>query len=143
MNVQQEVLDLFQKRVEKAVDLTKRLQDQMEIHLGNAPETAPHTPGSETSKEAARKIEPRMANKRGRLLVAMVANWPDGATHEEMIQKLGWPPSTLRTRCSELVEGGFVTDTGEVKDNQYGNAMAIWKPTNRGQLWVRDRLAQR
>jgi hypothetical protein len=133
--VQASLFDQLQKMAD--------LKDELAIHLGMAPETAPHTPGSETSKAAARKVEPKMANKRGKLLLQMVYRWPDGATHETMIDDLGWAPSTLRTRCSELVEGGYVEDTGKTLPNRFGNQMAVWKPTNRGQLWVRDRTSNK
>lgn len=48
---------------------------------------------------------------------------------EHMLKDLGhaWPASSIRSRRAELVEAGWVSDSGHRRDSNYGRKSIVWK----------------
>jgi hypothetical protein len=84
---------------------------------------------SETSKDAARKIERPRRILRERVLWYIDIRADLGATDEEIQDALGMNPSTERPRRIELVEAGLVRDSGETRRTKAGRRAAIWVAT--------------
>lgn len=79
---------------------------------------------SETSKEAARQIEPVRGTLRARVLDAIREG--GGYTDEEGMGILEMPASTYRPRRVELVEAGLVRDSGQTRDTKSGRKAVVW-----------------
>lgn len=88
------------------------------------------TSDPETSKAAAASVDPnRVREIRQRVLSVFRAQ---GAMTQRDLVKRYWarygecPESSIRTRCKELVEGGFVKDTGRTTRLPSGRLAVIW-----------------
>lgn len=81
---------------------------------------------SDTSKAAARQIEPCTAKGR-RLIWDYLAAHPEGATDEEMQFGIDMNPSTQRPRRIELVAAGQVVDSGLKRETRSGREATVWK----------------
>ncbi len=92
---------------------------------------APHVAGSETSREAAIKIEPVAGTIRRRVLDYMrtLCSYDIGATDQMMQQDLHLDASTRRPRRVELVQGGWVRDSGRKRKTRSGRMAVIWELT--------------
>jgi len=126
-----ETLDIFQDFVQRGKDAKQAVEDVIKTHT-----TAPFQKHSKTSREAAKKVEPRITNMRGKILLLMVQEFPHGATDEDFY-KMGFNPNSFRPRRVELVEGRFIEDTGQTRLNDHGNKMTLWRPTKLGVQWAK------
>lgn len=93
---------------------------------------------AETARLAALKNAPASGTQRHRVLRALTGLSPDktvGLTDDELSQLLAMSPNTLRPRRVELVEGGWVEDSGLRRNNQYGNTCIVWRCTEKGTSW--------
>ena len=81
---------------------------------------------SGTSKIAARRIMPRTGTQRARVL-DLLSRHPQGLTDEQMQDALGMNPSTQRPRRVELVEQGWVEDSGERRRTRSGHKAVVWR----------------
>lgn len=82
----------------------------------------------ETSRRAALDHYPRSGTARWKVLMKFKDAWPDGYTHEQLWEELGKPPtSTHRSRCAELVDGGWVVDSGLKRKTASGSASVVWQ----------------
>jgi hypothetical protein len=88
--------------------------------------TAPYQPHSATSREAARKIEPRQGSLRAIVLAFIRERGPAGATDEEIQAELRLNPSTQRPRRIELCEVGLVIDSGRQRPTASRRRAAVW-----------------
>lgn len=88
---------------------------------------------STTSARAARNVQPRTGTQRGAVLAYLACS--GGATDYELAQELAMNPSTVRPRRGELVETGYVTDSGRRREHQ-GSEWAVWVPTASGLEWA-------
>lgn len=86
---------------------------------------APFQRHSETSREAAKKIEPALGPLQAKVLAYLRVL--DGATDEEMQRDLALNPSTQRPRRIELVEKGLVMDSGRKAKTASGRLATIWR----------------
>ena len=95
----------------------------------------PYMPHSETSREAAELIEPRVAGDRRRVLeyireqcywMGLPLGSPMGATDEEQQDALGMNPSTQRPRRGELVAMKLVRDSGRTRRTRSGRRATVW-----------------
>lgn len=95
-------------------------------------------PVQRTSAEAALKAYPKSGTQRGRVLAFLAEHGP---ASDDVIQAvLGMSPNTERPRRRELVQGGWVEDSGEThKLGVTGNQAIAWQVTEEG----RKRLATR
>jgi hypothetical protein len=84
----------------------------------------------DTSKLAAKKIEPHVGTARHRILEEFRNYAFDvdeyGFTDSELMKRTDYLQNTLRPRRNELVEMGFLEDTGHKRKNPRGNLEIIW-----------------
>lgn len=88
------------------------------------------TTDPETSRAAAKSVDPNHVREvRQRVLACFRAH---GAMTQHVLVKRYWarfgecPESSIRTRCKELVEGGFVKDTGKRERLPSRRLAVIW-----------------
>jgi hypothetical protein len=114
-------------------DLYNKLHDACDW-IDNVPEPnfdrPPISGKRATSKAAARRVEPHVNTQR-RALLDVFRNTAFhveeyGFTDSELVIKANMPPNTLRPRRNELVEDGWITDTGHRRKNQNGNQEIVW-----------------
>lgn len=86
----------------------------------------------DTSRLAARLIAPKSGTKRQQVLAAIATAEPGGITDEGIQRVLGMNPSTERPRRVELVEEGWVTDSGERVREKERASMILWVLTDQG-----------
>lgn len=92
--------------------------------LGTFPMKAQaHSP---TSLAAAEHAEPKSATLRRVVLDYIRSQGRDGATDEQVQNALAMNPSTQRPRRVELVEGGFVVDSGGTRKTASGRNAVVW-----------------
>jgi hypothetical protein len=86
----------------------------------------------DTSKQAARLIAPKSGSDRERVLQTVLATWysEHGRTDEELQDILGMDPSTERPRRVELVEGGWLEDSGKRRPTRSGRQAIVWQVTD-------------
>lgn len=85
----------------------------------------PGTP-AETQRQAAVAIYPTTGTKRRRVLDAFRSAGQAGATDDEIQVALDMDPSTQRPRRVELVEGGWLQDTGFRRNTRSGRSATVW-----------------
>ena len=95
---------------------------EFNVERTNPPPAQRHSP---TSVRAGERIEPKAGTLRRKLLDAFRAT-PAGLTDEEGIRLTGMNANTYRPRRVELVEGGWVKDTGWTRPVGSGNDAVIW-----------------
>lgn len=81
---------------------------------------------SETSKEAARAIEPKRHHLRV-LVFQALRGAPDGMTDAEIQAATGLDGSTERPRRVELVESNAVRDSGRTRLTKSGRSATVWE----------------
>ncbi len=86
---------------------------------------APYQSHSETSREAAEKIEPRRNTLRRKVLDYM--KMVRLATDEQMQDALEMNPSTQRPRRGELVDSGHLGDSGKTALTKSGRRAVLWE----------------
>lgn len=86
-----------------------------------------------TDRKAAWEITPKTGTVRRSVLDLLVAS-ADGLTHPELeaLMEGKSSPSSVRTRCSELVEGGWVEDSGSTRPTISGQDAIVWVVTSLG-----------
>lgn len=80
---------------------------------------------SETSKDAARKIEAVRGEKRQRVLAYLLDYGP--ATDQEGAAALGMDPSTYRPRRIELEEANLIRKTDRTRATKSGRKAAVYE----------------
>jgi len=88
---------------------------------------------SDTSKVAARLAYPRSGTQRWRVLTLLASTT---LTDEEIQHRLGMNPNTERPRRVELVEGGWVEDSGERRNTASERPSVVWRLTAKGRAWA-------
>jgi hypothetical protein len=90
--------------------------------------------GRETSKAAALAAEPRSGTNRRRVLDAVLAVARDprtvGLTDVEIQRATGLVPNSERPRRVELVDGGWLADSGRTREH-YGREHTVWVITDK------------
>lgn len=81
---------------------------------------------AETQRLAAVEAYPAIGTWRRRVLAAIERTGDRGATDEELQDQLELNPSTQRPRRVELVERGFVTDSGRRRLTRSGRLAVVW-----------------
>ena len=85
---------------------------------------------SETQIPAAVEAYPSSGTWRRLVLNVIAAADPYGATDEEMQTHLHLNPSTQRPRRVELVEMGWIEDSGRRRATRSGRAAVVWTLTD-------------
>lgn len=86
---------------------------------------APYQRHSATSKAAAIGIEPKAGTKRAQVL-DFLRDHPEGATDEEMQQRLPMSPNTQRPRRVELLAAKLIKDSGRTRKTVGGDDAVVW-----------------
>jgi hypothetical protein len=76
------------------------------------PRTTTGASHPDTSHEAARRALPRSGTQRERVLAYYRANYPVAFTREFVADQLQIPYGSINARCNELVNDGWLVDTG-------------------------------
>lgn len=112
---------------------------------GDSARSAPHVRGSATSKAAARALTPRKLSEKREAVLGYVmrvadrsepgptstAYWlTDNELVQHMVEAFEWSANTPRARRIELVEDGFLEDSGERR-----NGSTVWRPTAKAWAW--------
>jgi hypothetical protein len=79
--------------------------------------------GAPTSKAAAYAVAPRTGTQRRRVLDAIAHR---ASTDEEIQAALRMSGNTERPRRVELVEGGWIRDSGARRKSSTGSASIVW-----------------
>lgn len=82
---------------------------------------------AETQIPAAVEIYPASGTQRRKVLNFITEMGERGATDEEIQLALQMNPSTQRPRRVELVEGGWVEDSGERRFTRSRRSAVVWK----------------
>lgn len=86
----------------------------------------------ETSRLAALKMAPKAGTLREMVLRCIVVAGNYGRTDDAIVTNLGKSPNSIRPRRVELVEGGFIIDSGRKRASEYGNDAIVWVATEKG-----------
>lgn len=81
---------------------------------------------TDTSREAAASLRPRMAPIRDRV-AALLREHPGGLTTEEISGHLRIPYASVQPRTSELQALGKVEDSGARRLNGSGKRAIVWR----------------
>ena len=87
---------------------------------------APHQRHSDTSRAAAEAIEPKRGTKRRIVLDYIREMGDEGATDEEMQRRLFMSGNTQRPRRVELLDAGFIKDSGARRKTPSGELAVVW-----------------
>jgi hypothetical protein len=67
---------------------------------------------------------------------------PDGLTNDELSQLTPIILVSLTTRCTELVQGGFLEETGETRKTRNGISAEVKRITEKGKQALSDQVSQ-
>lgn len=81
---------------------------------------------AETQRTAAVLAYPNTGTQRRRVLDYITNCGGYGATDENVQDGLNMNPSTQRPRRVELVEGGFIVDSGDKRKTRSGREAVVW-----------------
>lgn len=84
----------------------------------------PHQRHSPTSCAAADRVAPKAGTKRAQVLDYIRSC--SGATDEEMQQCIPMSPNTQRPRRVELLDAGFIRDSGRTRKTAGGDDAVVW-----------------
>lgn len=90
-----------------------------------------------TARAAATNVTPRTGTQRWRIL-ELLARHTLGLTDGEMQHLLAIKGDSQRPRRVELAEGGWVEETGEVRDAATGERANVWAATEKGLALFHD-----
>lgn len=94
------------------------------------PVAAPAVAGSVTSQEAAEAIAPVAGTLRARVLEVHQVAEEHGLTDEEGIDVTGMSASTYRPRRVELVDDGWLRESGVTRPTRSGRQAVVWVATS-------------
>jgi hypothetical protein len=106
------------------------LFDAGEPIMSRVPEQLVRPNDPETSHEAAEHIVPTLRELQERVRAVFLdgGEMTQHALIDEYRHRFGWAPeSTIRTRCSELVDAGLVVDTLKRVKVGSGRNAVVWK----------------
>jgi hypothetical protein len=104
-------------------------QTQLRLVAGNpAANTVGKMPSNpqSTTKAAALKVLPRTGTQRAEVLDAIIGAGVSGMTDAELQRSLTMNPNTERPRRVELVEGGWITDSGQRRVSAGADLSIVW-----------------
>lgn len=86
-----------------------------------------------TSAKAAAAIAPKVGTQRAAILTH-IAERPGGVTDFELARNLKILPNSVRPRRGELVEAGYVSDSGKTRIHR-GSEWVLWVVSADGRDW--------
>jgi len=93
-----------------------------------------------TAKLAATLVMPYSGTQRKRVLNAVWRAGIAGATRDEIAERLGMSPNTVRPRVVELVEHGWIEPDGRTRPTALGRLAEVLVLTERGRADIRRRI---
>jgi hypothetical protein len=93
--------------------------------FGDSDVSPPAQAHSETSREAAEAIKPKV-NDLHRMVLDALRGATDGLTDEEMQELIPMKPSTQRPRRIELCKLGLVRDSGRTRKTRSCRKAVVW-----------------
>lgn len=109
----------------RAPDHLTTIRDVLVATKGVMPSTAGYK-NKTTSKEAAKKVQPRLAGLRATVYGHIRDMGATGATGTEISEALSILPYTAKPRCTELRDGGLIKDSGQTRKNPQGSSEIVW-----------------
>ncbi len=88
--------------------------------------TAAYAPGNAASKEAAKKIQPKLTGIRLQVFEHIKRQVDFGATGSEIADCLDILPYTAKPRCTELRDMGLIKDSGRTRKNENRSHETVW-----------------
>lgn len=88
--------------------------------------TAPFAAGNTASREAAEQIQHRLTGIRAQVFDYIAGRARQGATGQEIADGLGILSLTVKPRCTELRDAGYIRDSGEMRKNSNGRNETVW-----------------
>ncbi len=88
--------------------------------------SAPYVKGSETSREAAEKIEPVKYTMQDRIVVFASGAQSTGVTVDEVERFLGMLHQSAGARVRELVLAGKLVDSEQTRKTRSGRNAVVW-----------------
>ena len=88
----------------------------------------------DTARAAAKAVKPRSGSQRWFVLVMALKAWPDGILDEEWERALAARSGRSRQhtpRRLELVEGGWMKDSGRTRKSENGKDSEVWVATQK------------
>lgn len=102
---------------------------------GVALDGARHARAGDTERAAALAVMPRSGTQRRKVLEVIAGS--TGLTDFDVQAALRMNPSTERPRRVELVEGGWLKDSGRRRNSPYGQPAIVWELTETGRArWL-------
>lgn len=95
--------------------------------LGLFDRPAPYARHSDTSKAAAKSIEPTSGTMRAIVLAFIRGRGASGATCEEIEINMGMKHQTASARVRELAQAGLIRDSGERRNTSSGRPATMWR----------------
>lgn len=90
----------------------------------------------DTSREAARVVDPRRGTQRFRVLAWLVAHGP--AVEETVTRFAGVHQNAGRLRLAELEHGGYVMRLPDTGLTSAGHKAHLWKATGKGHQAIQE-----
>lgn len=98
-----------------------------------------HRNASPTELKAALKVAPKSGTSRFRVLLAIVEKGRErGLIDWEVASLARIPLSSVTGRRNELMEGGFVENSGKEDRGPYGADCTLWIATERGRRAIEN-----
>lgn len=98
-----------------------------QLELPTVPSQAPSVRSSDTSKDAARAMEPHLGRLEARVLYWIKAAYTRGATCDEVEGFSGLLHTTTSARIRRLAQIGRIVDSGERRKTRSGRNAVVWK----------------
>lgn len=86
----------------------------------------PYQPDSETSREAAEAIIPKVGTLRHQVYTFIESQGTSGATDDEIQLGLGMNGNTVRPRRGELAQKRLIVLSGEKRKTKSGRNAVVW-----------------
>jgi len=122
-------------------ELIDEIYEEYKLYGG----TPPHQKHSRTSKQAAKKIKPRVSDLKRRILQMFLIRRDKGYTDAELLEVFrGYNQNTIRPRRIELAstEMAMLTDSGRsrlTKSSKRKCYAVVWVITERGKNYLKER----
>lgn len=132
----------LEDRPDYALTPSEPSEQVLAMALQQDPLAQPHTyvqnGAKPTAVAAAAKAKPGSGTQRGRVLRCVVDAGEEGVTDDQVRDRLGLELNTVRPRRLELVEAGYVIDSGDTRMTSSGNPAVVWLATLDGALAVEE-----
>ena len=95
------------------------------MNFGTDPVKLARADSPDTSKEAAASVKSARLEQQVYNVIKM---YPNGCTSEQVRQHfVGYPYSSVTARFKALMTKGYIIDTGERKQSNYGRSMRVMR----------------